>query len=64
MVSALVQVGIGKLRPDDVRRILEAKDRTQAPPTAPPDGLFLEQVEYTPEALLGQFPPRSPPLDQ
>jgi len=46
MVSALVQVGLGKMQPDDIRSLLELRDRTKAPPTAPAEGLFLVQVEY------------------
>ena len=30
----------------DVERILEAKDRKQAGPTAPPEGLCLVKVDY------------------
>ena len=39
-------VGAGVMTPEDVTRILEAKDRTQAPETAPPNGLFLMKVFY------------------
>lgn len=52
MVAALVQVGQGRLQPDDIKTILEAKDRSKAPPTAPPQGLFLESVGYAPESLV------------
>ncbi len=46
MVGTLVTIGKGKLSPDDIRRIIEAKDRTAAAMTAPPQGLFLMKVEY------------------
>ncbi len=46
MVGTLVAVGIGKFSPKDVKGILEAKDRTQAGPTAPPQGLYLVKVDY------------------
>jgi tRNA pseudouridine38-40 synthase len=46
MVGTVVTVGKGSLKPSDVTRIIEAKDRTQAPMTAPPQGLFLTRVEY------------------
>lgn len=40
-------VDIGRGRPlSDMARILYAKDRTQAGPTAPPHGLYLVRVEY------------------
>lgn len=46
IVGTLLQIGNGKRKPDDLKRILEAKDRTQAGPTAPGNGLFLWKVEY------------------
>ncbi len=46
MVGTLIQVGLLKIKPEALRDILEAKDRTKAGPTAPPQGLFLERVEY------------------
>jgi tRNA pseudouridine38-40 synthase len=45
-VGILIEVGRGNLTPDDIDRILEAKDRSAAGPTAPARGLFLVQVEY------------------
>jgi tRNA pseudouridine38-40 synthase len=46
IVGTLVEVGRGKLAPQDVARILEARDRTLAGPTAPAPGLCLVKVEY------------------
>ena len=46
IVGTLIEVGRGKLAPGDVRRILKARDRTQAGPTAPARGLCLVKVEY------------------
>lgn len=46
LVGTLVFVGDGKLRPDDVKKILEAKDRQKAGPCAPPEGLCLVDVVY------------------
>jgi len=51
IVGTLVQVGTGKIHPDEVDRILHARDRAQAGPVAPPHGLFLVSVEY-PEELV------------
>lgn len=45
-VGTLLEVGRGNLTPDDIDRILEAKDRSAAGPTAPARGLFLVEVEY------------------
>lgn len=46
MAGTVVSVGKGKNRPDDVKRIIDARDRTAAAMTAPPQGLFLMKVEY------------------
>lgn len=46
MVGTLVTVGKGTLTPEDVPAIIKAQDRTRAPLTAPPQGLFLVRVEY------------------
>jgi tRNA pseudouridine38-40 synthase len=45
-VGTLLEVGRGNLAPDDIDRILEAKHRSAAGPTAPARGLFLIEVEY------------------
>jgi tRNA pseudouridine38-40 synthase len=46
IVGTLVEIGLGKRTPDDVQRILESRDRSQAGATAPPQGLFLVEVGY------------------
>lgn len=46
IVGTLVEVGIGRRQPEDVKTILEAKDRKKAGKTAPPHGLYLVKVEY------------------
>lgn len=46
MTGTLWQVGTGRMAADEVKRILEAKDRTQAGVTAPSDGLYLTGVDY------------------
>jgi tRNA pseudouridine38-40 synthase len=46
LVGTLVEVGKGKLQPRDLLRILEARDRALAGPTAPAQGLYLVKVEY------------------
>jgi len=46
MVGTLVEAGRGKLHPDRVLPILDAKDRRVARMTAPPQGLCLVSIEY------------------
>lgn len=41
-----VDVGLGKAEIGDVAAILAAHDRTMVPRVAPPQGLFLERVDY------------------
>jgi tRNA pseudouridine38-40 synthase len=46
IVGTLKSVGDGKLQPEDIKTILEAKDRSKAGATAPACGLYLNKVMY------------------
>ena len=46
MVGLLIRVGEKKIKPEEVKLILESKDRTKSGRTAPPEGLYLSKVEY------------------
>ncbi len=46
MVGTLVTLGRGKITLEDIEDIIEAKDRTRAPVTAPARGLFFMRAEY------------------
>lgn len=46
MVGTLIEVGVEKLLPSQIKDIIDAKDRKKAGPTAPPQGLFLEKIYY------------------
>jgi tRNA pseudouridine38-40 synthase len=46
LVGTFLLVGKGTLHPDDVTRILKAKNRSAAGATAPASGLYLVNVEY------------------
>mmetsp|Transcript_7345 Transcript_7345/g.11157 ORF Transcript_7345/g.11157 Transcript_7345/m.11157 type:complete len:328 (+) Transcript_7345:55-1038(+) len=47
MVGCLVYVGKEMISPLEVQVILEKKDRTKAPPSAPAHGLFLADVKHS-----------------
>ena len=44
--GTLVEVGLGKLEPKEIEKILELKNRENAGKTLPPQGLYLVKVEY------------------
>lgn len=46
LVGTFILVGKGTLRPSDIERILQARNRSAAGATAPASGLFLVSVEY------------------
>lgn len=46
IVGTLVDVGLGKITPDDFKQILASKNRNLAGITAPAHGLFLVDVKY------------------
>ncbi len=53
IVGTLVEVGLGKIGPEDFAGIIEARNRSEAGYSAPGCGLFLTDIEY-PEAMLGK----------
>lgn len=46
LVGTLLEVGYGRMSPERMEEILEARDRKLAGPTAPPEGLCLMKVDY------------------
>lgn len=46
IAGSLMAVGSGRQEPGWLARLLAARDRTAAAETAPPDGLYLVEVEY------------------
>jgi tRNA pseudouridine38-40 synthase len=46
IAGTLVDVGRGRLRPDDIPKLFELRDRSRSGPTLAPHGLFLLSVEY------------------
>ncbi|MBX7066870.1 MAG: tRNA pseudouridine(38-40) synthase TruA [Parachlamydiales bacterium] len=46
ITGALLDIAAGKLKPEDIKTILAARDRRRASASAPAKGLFLFQVNY------------------
>ena len=46
IAGTLIDVGVGRLQPADVGKILRGKERSEAGPTAPAEGLTLLRVDY------------------
>jgi len=46
IIGTLVEVGRGKRKPEEMKPIIESRDRTIAGVTAPACGLFLKEVKY------------------
>ena len=53
ITGTLVEVGLGKREPEDVKRIIESGDRKEAGHTAPPQGLCLMHVYYSEDIISG-----------
>jgi tRNA pseudouridine38-40 synthase len=46
MVGTLLDVGRDKLKPEDIDRLYELKDRSKSGPTVPPQGLCMVSVDH------------------
>jgi len=46
IVGTLIEVGKGRLAPQDIAQLFEARDRSRSGPTVPPEGLYLISLEY------------------
>ncbi|WP_297984838.1 tRNA pseudouridine(38-40) synthase TruA [uncultured Chryseobacterium sp.] len=46
IVGTMVEIGTGKIKPEDLRKIIEKKNRNAAGTSAPAQGLFLVDVGY------------------
>jgi len=53
IVGTSLQIGLGKLNQEDLRGIIEAKDRRKASESVPGCGLYLTSVQYPEELLKG-----------
>ena len=46
MVGTLMDVGLGKIKPESIKDIIDSKESTKAGKTAPAQGLYLVEVYY------------------
>lgn len=46
IAGTLVEVGNGKIKPEEIPNIIKSKDRQMAGKTLPPHGLYLQEVYY------------------
>jgi tRNA pseudouridine38-40 synthase len=54
MVGTLLEVGRGKLTPDDIDKLYSLKDRSKSGPTVPPQGLFMVSVDHDETFRIGE----------
>lgn len=47
IAGTLVEIGRGSMAPEEMRAIIESRDRSRTGPTAPPHGLMLWKVHYS-----------------
>jgi tRNA pseudouridine38-40 synthase len=55
MVGTLLDVGRGKLKPEDIDRLYELRDRSKSGPTVPAHGLCMVSVEHEEPFRIGQL---------
>ena len=52
VVGTLLEVGLGKLDPQDLKTIIASRTRSEAGASAPAHGLYLTEVRYPEEIFL------------
>ena len=52
ITGTLVDVGLGRIRPEEIPGIIESCDRKRAGHTAPPQGLFMAEVYFDRQLML------------
>lgn len=52
IVGTLVDVGLGKMKPEELHQVIESRNREKAGKSAPACGLFLSQIEYSEDIYL------------
>ena len=56
IVGTILKIGDGTWKPQDMETILKGKNRSLAGPTAPPEGLYLEKIDYPADLLKDDWP--------
>ena len=46
IAGTMIDIGTGRISAEDIRTIIEAKDRSEAGKSVSPDGLYLTEIEY------------------
>ena len=46
IVGTLCEVGLFRFKPEDIEKMISSRDRSTSGMTAPPEGLYLNRVEY------------------
>ena len=54
MMGTLLDVGRGRLKPEDIDRLYESRDRSKAGPTVPPQGLVMVEVQHNEAWRVGR----------
>ena len=44
--GTLLEVGLGKIKPEEIPEIIKSQNRERAGKTLPPQGLYLVKVKY------------------
>ncbi len=57
IAGVLMDIGAGVREPHWAKEVLKARDRSQGGVTAPPDGLYLTEIEYPQVFGIPRFPP-------
>jgi tRNA pseudouridine38-40 synthase len=56
IVGALMEVGLGRQRPNWIKQLLTDGDRRRSAATAPPNGLYLVDVTYPQQFVIPRLP--------
>ncbi|MEF8844615.1 MAG: tRNA pseudouridine(38-40) synthase TruA [Bacteroidales bacterium] len=54
IVGTMLEIGQEKIEPEQIKEIIESKDRSNAGYSVPPNGLFLTNIEYPDDILSEQ----------